>query len=181
MVKENFSDLPADRSIIPDEDGTAQQSAHLRELAKIKRKAQGPPNMIKQEMKPSNKASTRNSNSTITGKHRVNEEHSDLNHVDLHSGEPLAKRQKIMRQPIDTNRIDNYKIRKEPTDFEALNKKAMIFRKEAAIKYDLTELIDAVVLFEPSTPSANPEDSVYLEMAEEILRQTAAEFVRIRG
>ncbi|TGO39994.1 hypothetical protein BHYA_0044g00360 [Botrytis hyacinthi] len=150
-------------------------------LAKIKRKAQGPPNAIKQEMKPSNKAFTRNSNSKITGKHKVNEGHFDLDHIDLSSAEPLAKRQKIMQKPIDVNAINNYKIRQGPTNFEALDENAMIISKETAINYDLMELIDAVVLLERSTPSTKPEDSVYWEIAKEVLRQTADEFVRSRG
>ncbi|TGO55191.1 hypothetical protein BCON_0095g00050 [Botryotinia convoluta] len=160
VIKENFSALPANRSIIPDEDGTAQQSAHPRELAKIKRAAQGPPKAIKQEMKPSNEVFTRNSKSKIAQKHKTKEEHPHLDHVDLPSREPL--------EPIDADIINNAKIRQEPMDFEILDEKAMVISKETAMDYDLMELVDASVLLEPSTPSANPEDSVYLEMAEEI-------------
>ncbi|KAF5871093.1 uncharacterized protein Bfra_007606 [Botrytis fragariae] len=156
-------------------------SAYPREVGKIKREAQGPPNAVKQEIELSNKFLTRNFKPKIIPNHRINEEHSDLDYADLPSKEPLAKRQKIIQEPIDVDMIQNSKIRQEPTDFGAFDEKAMVLKKETAIKYDLTELIDAIVLLEPSTPSTNPEDSVYWEMTEEVLRQTADEFVRIRG
>ncbi|KAF7926378.1 uncharacterized protein EAE98_006673 [Botrytis deweyae] len=181
VIKRYFRVLPDNRSIIPDEDGTAQQSAHPRELAKIKPKSQGPPNAIKQEMKLPNKVLTRNSNCKITGKQRMKEEHPHLGHAEVASGEPLAKRRKIAQEPIDADTTNNATTRQETIGSGILDEKAMIISKKTGMNKDLIELVDAVVLLEPSTPNANPEDSIYLEMAEEILRQTAAEFVRIRG
>ncbi|EMR80962.1 hypothetical protein BcDW1_10413 [Botrytis cinerea BcDW1] len=179
VLKENFSDLPAYRPAVLYNDGTAQQFTHPRKVAEIKRKAQGSPNAIKREMKTSYEVSNRNSKSKIIHENQI-KEGSNLNHVNLPSDEPLAKRQKIAQEPTYVNTVDNVKIQKEPIDVRTLDDKTMVLTKEAALKYNLTELVDAVVQLKPSSPGADLEVSIYWEMAEEILRQTVAEFVRIR-
>ena len=148
-------------------------------MAEIKRKAQGSPNAIKREMKTSYEVSNRNSKSKIIHENQI-KEGSNLNHVNLPSDEPLAKRQKIAQEPTYVNMVDNVKIQKEPIDVRTLDDKTMVLTKEAALKYNLTELVDAVVQLKPSSTGADLEVSIYWEMAEEILRQTVAEFVRIR-
>ncbi|CCD56055.1 hypothetical protein BofuT4_P151870.1 [Botrytis cinerea T4] len=179
VFKENFSDLPAYRPAVLYNDGTAQQFTHPRKVAEIKRKAQGSPNAIKREMKTSYEVSNRNSKSKIIHENQI-KEGSNLNHVNLPSDEPLAKRQKIAQEPTYVNMVDNVKIQKEPIDVRTLDDKTMVLTKEAALKYNLTELVDAVVQLKPSSTGADLEVSIYWEMAEEILRQTVAEFVRIR-
>ncbi|KAM0154569.1 hypothetical protein ACHAPG_006419 [Botrytis cinerea] len=179
VVKENFSDSPAYRPAVLYNDGTAQQFTHPHKVAEIKRKAQGSPNAIKREMKTSYEVSKRNSKSKIIHENKI-KEGSNLNHVNLPSDEPLAKRQKIAQEPTYVNTVDNVKIQKEPIDVRTLDDKTMVLTKEAALKYNLTELVDAVVQLKPSSPGADLEVSIYWEMAEEILRQTVAEFVRIR-
>ncbi|KAF7944476.1 hypothetical protein EAE96_010867 [Botrytis aclada] len=108
---------------------------------------------------------------------------SDSDRVNLPSEEPLAKIRKTNHKPIEVDTINNVKIEQEPTDFGTLEEKARVLNEEATMKYDLTELIDDVVLLKPSTPTSDSssEDSVYWEMAEEILRQTVAEFIRTRA
>ncbi|KAM0127075.1 hypothetical protein ACHAP3_008969 [Botrytis cinerea] len=179
VFKENFSDLPAYRPAVLYNDGTAQQFTHPRKVAEIKRKAQGSPNAIKREMKTSYEVSNRNSKSKIIHENQI-KEGSNLNHVNLPSDEPLAKRQKIAQEPTYVNMVDNVKIQKEPIDVRTLDDKTMVLTKEAALKYNLTELVDAVVQLKPSSPGADLEVSIYWEMAEKMLRQTVAEFVRIR-
>ncbi|KAF7889228.1 hypothetical protein EAF00_009528 [Botryotinia globosa] len=152
-----------------------------RALAKIKREAQGPPNAIKQETETSHDVSTQRPGLNMTQNCKTKKEHIDRDHVDLSAEEPLTKRRKIKQERIDMNVVNNVKIKQEPIDLDTLDEMAIVLEKQATIKYDLTELEDAIILPEPSTPRADLEESDYLEMAEEVLQQTADEFVRIRG
>ncbi|TGO09249.1 hypothetical protein BTUL_0174g00320 [Botrytis tulipae] len=180
-VKQQMSCVPANKIIVLDDDGTAPQPTHPRALAKIKHEAQGPPNAIKQETETSYEVLTQRPGLNMTQNCKIKKEHIDRDHVDLSAEEPLAKRRKIKQEPIDMNVVNNVEIKQEPIDLDTLDEMAIVLKKQATIKYDLTELEDAIILPEPSTPRADLEESDYLEMAEEVLRQTADEFVRIRG
>ncbi|TGO57024.1 hypothetical protein BOTNAR_0210g00120 [Botryotinia narcissicola] len=180
-VKQQMSCVPAKKIIVLDDDGTAPQPTHPRALARIKREAQGPPNAIKQETETSYEVFTQRPGLNMTQNCKIKEEHIDRDHVDLSAEEPLAKRRKIKQEPIDMNVVKNVKVKQEPLDLDTLDEMAIVLKKQATIKYDLMELEDAIILPEPSTPRADLEESDYLEMAEEVLRQTADEFVRIRG
>ncbi|THV51409.1 hypothetical protein BGAL_0112g00310 [Botrytis galanthina] len=180
-VKQQISCVPANKIIVLDDDGTATQPTHPRALAKIKREAQGLPNGIKREIETSYEVLTQRPSPNMPQNCKIKKEHVDRDHVDLSAEEPLAKRRKIKQEPIDMNVVNNVKIKQEPIDLDTLDEMAIVLKKQATIKYDLTELEDAIILPEPSTPRADLEESDYLEMAEEVLRQTADEFVRIRG
>ncbi|KAF7935422.1 uncharacterized protein EAE97_008329 [Botrytis byssoidea] len=179
--KQQMSCVPAKKIIVLDDDGTAPQPSHPRALAKIKREAQGPPNATKQEIKTSYGVLTQRPGPNMTQNCKIKKEHVDRDHVDLSAEEPLAKRRKIKQEPMDMNVVNNVKNQQEPMDLDTLDEMAIVLKTQATIKYDLTELEDAIILPESSTPRADLEESDYLEMAEEVLRQTADEFVRIRG
>ncbi|TEY54236.1 hypothetical protein BOTCAL_0240g00040 [Botryotinia calthae] len=176
-IKQQIFSVPTNKIIVLDGDGTTQQSTHPRALAEIEHEEQGPLTAIKNEIEIPH---ARNSGPNIAQKRKIKKEHVDLDHVDLSVEEPLAKRQKIKQEPTDINSFNNVKIKQEPIDLDTIDEKAIVLKKEATIKYDLTELEDAVILPEPSASSADREDSIYLEIAEEVLRQTAAEFVQTR-
>ncbi|TGO17794.1 hypothetical protein BPAE_0408g00020 [Botrytis paeoniae] len=144
-VKQQMSSVPANKIIVLDDDGTAPQPTHPSALAEIKCEAQDPPNAIRQEIETSYEVLTQNSGPSITQKRKIKMEHGDRDDVDLSAEEPLAKRRKIKQEPIDMNMINNVKIKQEPIDLDTLDEKAMVL-KDATIKYDLTELEDAVVL-----------------------------------
>ncbi|KAI9649996.1 hypothetical protein NHQ30_000009 [Ciborinia camelliae] len=178
-VKQQLSDIPENDVIVLDDDGKIQRPVNPRKSASIKREGQGSYIAIKEEFVNPNALTPQKSTPRPGQKRKIKEEPIDLDATESTVQESLAKRRKIKQEPIDIDAISDARIKQEPIDLDAADENTILTKKEATIKYDLAELEEAVILPDPPTPSVNREDSDYLEMAEEILRQTADEFWRI--
>lgn len=181
MVKQQLSELPANKFVILDDGDTVPRLAKLEALASIERERQGPQSVIKQEPINLRGPSAQQTQRETAIKRESIELLAFPSGLTSMDQELSAKRRKVHQESIDLNAIKHTKIKQEVMDSDESADVSIVFKKEPTIEHDLEEKKEANPTALHQVPTVKVEDFDHLDTAQNnVVPLSTAEVERIR-